>query len=106
LGIFAASENFINVPHAGARTSRTRGPKPASVSPSSSTPAPVRVCTSCVAAVLFFVSVGLLPQEGKDLVLVGAILSILLNPVMFTQGAEVIIGNAVMAEWQRPAHEG
>lgn len=29
-------------------------------------------------------SLGLLPQEGHDLVLVGAILSILLNPVMFT----------------------
>nr|WP_029011672.1 YbaL family putative K(+) efflux transporter [Niveispirillum irakense] len=28
--------------------------------------------------------VGLLPQEGQDLILVGAILSILLNPVMFT----------------------
>lgn len=30
------------------------------------------------------VNLGLLPQEGQDLVLVGAILSILLNPVMFT----------------------
>ncbi|MFV3076627.1 YbaL family putative K(+) efflux transporter [Niveispirillum fermenti] len=30
------------------------------------------------------VSLGLLPTEGQDLVLVGAILSILLNPVMFT----------------------
>jgi CPA2 family monovalent cation:H+ antiporter-2 len=30
------------------------------------------------------VSLGLLPQEGQDLVLVGAILSILLNPVLFT----------------------
>ncbi len=29
-------------------------------------------------------SLGLLPQEGHDLVLVGAILSILLNPIMFT----------------------
>ncbi|MFV3129905.1 YbaL family putative K(+) efflux transporter [Niveispirillum sp. KHB5.9] len=29
-------------------------------------------------------NLGLLPQEGHDLVLVGAILSILLNPVMFT----------------------
>ncbi|MBP7334681.1 YbaL family putative K(+) efflux transporter [Niveispirillum sp.] len=30
------------------------------------------------------VNLGLLPQEGQDLVLVGAILSILLNPVMFS----------------------
>ncbi len=30
------------------------------------------------------VNLGLLPQEGQDLVLVGAILSILMNPVMFT----------------------
>ena len=30
------------------------------------------------------VNLGLLPQEGQDLVLVGAILSILMNPLMFT----------------------